>query len=95
MLEAQARGKPVIATRIGGLPELVTDRETGLLVEPNDRAGLAEALRRLLAMDESALVEMGARGREQATSSFTRDRYYREMTALYGELVPELAEASP
>jgi len=92
VLEAQARGKPVVTTRIGGLPELVEDGENGLLVEPGDRASLAEALRRTLAMDEGSLAAMGAKGRQQATTRFTRDRYYREMTALYAELVPALKE---
>ena len=94
VLEAQARGKPVVTTRIGGLPELVEDGENGLLVEPGDRVGLADALRRALAMDEGSLAAMGAKGREQATTRFTRDRYYRDMTALYAELVPALKEAA-
>jgi glycosyltransferase involved in cell wall biosynthesis len=94
VLEAQARGKPIITTRIGGLPELVEDGENGLLVEAGDRVGLADALRRMLAMDEESRTAMGAKGREQATGSFTRDRYYREMTAVYAELVPALKEAA-
>jgi glycosyltransferase involved in cell wall biosynthesis len=94
VLEAQARGKPVVTTRIGGLPELVEDGENGLLVEAGDRVGLADALRRVLATDEGALAAMGAKGRQQATTRFTRDRYYREMTALYAELVPALKEAA-
>jgi glycosyltransferase involved in cell wall biosynthesis len=94
VLEAQARGKPVITTRIGGLPELVEDGENGLLVEPGDRAGLTDALRRMLAMDEESRTAMGAKGRAQATGRFTRDRYYREMTALYAELVPALKEVA-
>jgi glycosyltransferase involved in cell wall biosynthesis len=93
VLEAQARGKPVVTTRIGGLPELVEHGENGLLVEPGDRAGLADALRRTLAMDEGSLAAMGGKGRKQATSRFTRDRYYRDMTALYAELVPALKAA--
>ena len=94
VLEAQAHGKPVIASRIGGLPELVAPGENGFLVEPGDRVGLAETLRRVLAMDDAALAAMGARGREQATTRFTRDRYYREMTAIYAELTPAAKEAA-
>jgi len=94
VLEAQARGKPVIASRIGGLPELVEHDENGLIVTPGDRQELAGALRLALAMDERSLAAMGAKGREQATTRFTRDRYFREMTALYAELVPALKEAA-
>ena len=68
-LEAQARAKPVIASRIGGLPELIEDGETGLLVAPNDRADLASGLRRILAMDDGALAAMGAKGRQRTTSA--------------------------
>jgi glycosyltransferase involved in cell wall biosynthesis len=94
VLEAQARGRPVVTTRIGGLPELVEHGENGLLVEPGDRVGLADALRRVLTMDAGSLAAMGAKGREQATTRFTRDRYYRDMAALYAELVPALKEAA-
>ena len=94
VLEALARRKPVVTTRIGGLPELVEHGENGLLGEPGDRPGLADALRRALAMDERSLAAMGAKGREHATTRFTRDRYYREMTALYAEIVPRLKEAA-
>ena len=94
ILEAQARSRPIVTTTIGGMPEMVEHGVTGLLAPPADRAALAETLRRLLTMNESALARMGARGRESALKNFTRDRYYREMTALYGELSPLLAGAA-
>jgi glycosyltransferase involved in cell wall biosynthesis len=47
LMEAMARGVPVIATRVGGVPDLVAHERTGLLVEPDDGTGLAEAIRRL------------------------------------------------
>jgi glycosyltransferase involved in cell wall biosynthesis len=94
VLEALARRKPVVTTRIGGLPEMVEHEENGLLVEPGNRSSLADALRRVLAMDEGSLAAMGAKGREYATTHFTRDRYYREMTAVYAEIVPGLKEAA-
>ena len=93
ILEAQARGKPVIATAIGGLPEMVEDGVTGFLAAPSDRATLADCLRRLAAMDEDALARMGEAARAQALSTFTRERYYREMTAIYAEISPRIAEA--
>ncbi|HET9185013.1 MAG TPA: glycosyltransferase [Solirubrobacterales bacterium] len=58
-LEAAAAGKPVIASDIGGLPDVVLDGETGLLVEPGDPAALAAAMRRLLA-DPRLREDLGA-----------------------------------
>lgn len=61
LMEAMALGKPVIASRVAGIPELVRDGDTGLLFAPSDWDGLAEALRTLV--DDSALrAQMGARG---------------------------------
>jgi glycosyltransferase involved in cell wall biosynthesis len=96
VLEAQSRGKPVIATSIGGLPELVEDGVTGCLAAPADRASLGAALRRVLEMDDETLAAMGARARRRALGTFTRERYFREMTQVYAELSPVLARvASP
>jgi glycosyltransferase involved in cell wall biosynthesis len=94
ILEAQARARPIVTTRIGGLPEMVEDGVTGLVVPPGDRAALAAALRRVLDMDETGRERMGARGRARALGEFTRERYYREMTGIYAELVPALAGAA-
>ncbi|MEJ7892822.1 MAG: glycosyltransferase family 4 protein [Solirubrobacteraceae bacterium] len=49
LMEALACGVPVVATRLSGIPELVVDGETGLLAEPSDVAGIADALQRTLA----------------------------------------------
>jgi glycosyltransferase involved in cell wall biosynthesis len=91
ILEAQARAKPVIATTIGGLPEMVEDGVTGFLAKPSDGASLADCLRRLAAMDDEAIAAMGARARTQALTQFTRDRYYREMVDIYAEVSPAVA----
>ena len=64
-LEAMACGKPVIASRTGGVPEIVMEDETGLLVPPEDATALAEALRRL-ANDETQRARMGAAGMNRA-----------------------------
>jgi glycosyltransferase involved in cell wall biosynthesis len=81
--QAMAAGKPVVATRVGGIPYLVQTGETGLLVEKDDAAGLAEALRKTLS-DEARRGRMGAAGRREAERRFraadiarqTRDIYY-------------------
>ena len=91
ILEAQARGKPVIATTIGGLPEMVEDGATGFLAKPSDLASLTDCVRRLYAMDDAGVARMGALARERALTNFTRERYYRDMTAIYAELSPDIA----
>jgi non-specific protein-tyrosine kinase len=63
--EAMGCGTPVVASRVGGIPELVTDGETGLLVPPDDPAALAEAVTTLLA-DPDRRARMGCTAREQA-----------------------------
>jgi len=73
VLEAMACGRPVISTRVGAIPELVDDGETGLLVPWNDPAALADAVLSLLADPESA-ARMGTAGRQKACALFTLDR---------------------
>lgn len=69
VLEAQSMGIPVVATRVGGVPEAVIDGETGLLVPPRDAGALTEALRSLLT-DETRRVRMGAAARAHVTARF-------------------------
>ncbi len=66
LMEAMASGLPVVATRIAGIPELVTDAESGLLVDPGDQRALAGALSRLARSPDlaTALGARGARGRD-------------------------------
>ena len=68
LMEAMASGVPVVATRLSGIPELVEDGVTGLLVEPHDPDGLAAALERLLADDELA-ARLAAAPRASASSA--------------------------
>lgn len=74
ILEAMALGKPVIASRVGGIPELVKDGETGFLTEPTDSEQLAEKLRVLLA-DKALAIEMGGRARQMVAEQFSNQRY--------------------
>jgi glycosyltransferase involved in cell wall biosynthesis len=81
--EAMAAGTPVVATRVDGLPELVTDGVTGALVEPGDTAALAVAVLRVLARRD----EMGAAAR-QAAERFGSDVYAARVEELLLELPP-------
>lgn len=72
ILEAMAAGLPVVATRVGGIPEIVAEGRTGILVAPDDPTGLANALARM-AGDRGLREEMG-RGAEERAASFSADR---------------------
>jgi glycosyltransferase involved in cell wall biosynthesis len=81
-LEAMERGRAVIASSVGGLPEIVADGETGLVVPPADPDALADALV-ALAGDLPRARAMGAAGRERALSLFTPERCAAQIEELY------------
>jgi len=70
LVEAAAAAVPTVGTRAGGTPEVIADRETGLLVEPGDRHGLAEACIRLLE-DRDLAISLGSAARERAMGEFS------------------------
>lgn len=80
-LEPQVRGRPVIASEIGGLPEVVVDGETGVLVPPGDETALAAAIRRLLD-DADERARLGENGRRRARAHFSRTAHIRRLTAV-------------
>jgi glycosyltransferase involved in cell wall biosynthesis len=86
ILEAMAAGLPVVATAVGGIPELVVDGETGLLVPPGDAQALADALRRLLG-DPSLRRRFGDAARERAERDFSVERVRRAHVDLYERLL--------
>ena len=85
LVESLAAGTPVVATEVGGVPEIVRDGENGLLVPPGDPEALAAAIRRLIA-DPALAARMGRRSREIVESRFSlaavmnqlRDAYRRQ-----------------
>ncbi|NHM28354.1 glycosyltransferase family 4 protein [Desulfofundulus sp. TPOSR] len=82
ILEAMAAGKPVVATRVGGLPEAVIDGETGFLVPPRNPQALARALVRLLSERRKA-EEMGQKGRQRVMEHFTVEAMVRKIEEEY------------
>jgi glycosyltransferase involved in cell wall biosynthesis len=85
-LQAMVLGKPVVACRVGGIPEVVVHGETGLLVEPKDPGGLAEALVSLL-NDGDARGRMGLRGRKLVESHHSFERMLDRVEECYGRLL--------
>jgi glycogen synthase len=85
-LEAMACGTPVVASRVGGIPEVVVDGETGWLVEPGAPAALAEALRRALADPERAR-RMGEAGRRRVEAHFSWDRIAERTLEVYRQAI--------
>jgi glycosyltransferase involved in cell wall biosynthesis len=81
-LEAMERGRPVIASSVGGLPEIVADGETGIVVPSADAEGLAEAIV-ALAGDLGRAADMGRAGRARALAEFTPERCVRRVEELY------------
>jgi glycosyltransferase involved in cell wall biosynthesis len=84
--EAMSCQRPVIGTRVGGLPEVIRDGETGYLVPPGDPAALAERICMLLG-DPAQRSRMGAAGREWTLEMFTWDRVIARMLACYEEVL--------
>jgi glycosyltransferase involved in cell wall biosynthesis len=84
-LEAMQFGLPVVGTRIAGVPEQVDEGVTGLLVEPSDAAGLADALLRLL-QDPALRRRMGDAGRERVNRLFSTRAYVDGVLRQYAEL---------
>jgi glycosyltransferase involved in cell wall biosynthesis len=85
-LEGYAAGRPVIGARIGGIPELVREEETGLLFPSGQVEALAAALDRFAALPDARLTEMGAAGRRWVERDFTATRYRERLLALYDSL---------
>lgn len=87
VLEAFASGKPAIATRVGGVPELFEPEPTGITVPPNDSAALADAMQQLW-RDPDLCWHLGNQARLRAELRHDLADYVREIETLYASLVP-------
>ena len=88
LLDAMAAGKPIVATRTGGIPEVVVDGETGLLVPPRDEEALADAIVRLL-KDANLRRTMGEAGRARARDLFSVERMVQNTLNVYQRIAAE------
>jgi glycosyltransferase involved in cell wall biosynthesis len=83
IMEAFALGRPVIATYVGGMPELVEPGASGWLVPPGAVAPLAAAMREALALPAEHLAEMGERGRQRVLSHHAAGAEVARLEALF------------
>jgi glycosyltransferase involved in cell wall biosynthesis len=87
VMEALAAGKPVVATHVGGVGELVENEESGFLVPPRDSDALSQAMRRLMMLTGEQRQQMGMRGRDQVIAKYSVDAMADQWMGLYRELL--------
>ena len=92
ILEAMHAGKPIIATRVGGIPEAIMDRETGILISPRDRHALTKGILELL-KDPKKRKEMGEKGKQRAMQHFDVERMVKEYSNIYDECIVSQLES--
>jgi colanic acid/amylovoran biosynthesis glycosyltransferase len=81
IMEAMATGLPVVSTRIGGIPEMVIDNETGFLVRPDDPVALADAIEKVI-NDQSLGQKLGQAGHGRAQTLYSIEKNMRDLCAL-------------
>jgi glycosyltransferase involved in cell wall biosynthesis len=93
-LEYMASGVPIVATRVGGIPELVSDGETALLIPPGDADALAQGIEKLLA-SQSLRRQLSQAARARAEQCYTYDRFMNEVEELYRDVLATRPTISP
>jgi glycosyltransferase involved in cell wall biosynthesis len=93
IIEALAAGRAVVATKVGGVPDVVDEGETGFLVRPRDTHALAERLE-ILARDPNRRAEMGRLGRERVLERYAVERLVDDVDGLYRELLATTSATS-
>jgi glycosyltransferase involved in cell wall biosynthesis len=86
LLEAMALGLPCVATAVGGVADIMTDGETGVIVPPEDPPALAEAIAGLLA-DEARAARLGRAARAHVQTTFTVAAHVDRMLSIYDEVL--------
>jgi glycosyltransferase involved in cell wall biosynthesis len=86
VLEAMSLGRPVVATRVGGIPEIIADGENGLMHEARDATGLAHQILRVLG-DRNLAAALSKRGRESVSNRFTKEQTLMAIGQMYSRLL--------
>lgn len=86
ILESFSQGKPVIGSRIGGIPELVKDKKTGLLFEPNNINDLTEKIKYAIKY-RRAIIRMGQEAKNEIISKAAPDKHYQKLIKIYSKLI--------
>lgn len=94
VLEAYALGKPVLGARIGGIPELISEQETGLGFASGDVGSLAAALGDLAGRPDRAIEDMGREARQLVERQYTAELYRQRLLSIYRELGVSLGPES-
>ena len=87
-IESFINGKPVIASNIGGIPEIVEDNINGLLFEPGNIEELKNCILKYWNNPELS-VQHGKNGYQKAITQYTEDKYYNELIKIYEEVLNE------
>ncbi|WP_340400872.1 glycosyltransferase family 4 protein [Paenibacillus sp. FSL H8-0079] len=85
ILEAMNEGLPIVSTRVGGIPEVITDELNGFLVEPGDVAEMVHVLERLI-LDKELRVQMGLNNKELVTSKFNMNSLIENLSSIYDKV---------
>lgn len=91
IMEAQAAGLPVVASRVGGIPSLIENGKTGMLVEPEDSDALADVIIELF-QDRTRLKEIGLAGREFIMQHYSSDKMIDKTEGLYRRLINKYSD---
>jgi glycosyltransferase involved in cell wall biosynthesis len=94
VLEAMACGLTILATSVFGLPELLSDGETGFLFEPRSRSALIAALRRVLDLEPRSLEQVGRAGQRHVVANYDSSGYTTDILAILRGLIED-PRASP
>jgi glycosyltransferase involved in cell wall biosynthesis len=86
LIEAMAAGKPIVATRVGGIPDVIVDGKSGVLVSPGDPQALAAAILAVIA-DSVCAVRLGSAAREHAFAKYSINASVEKTAAVYNEFL--------